>query len=270
MNPAELAHLRALLIDLDGVIYRGDTALPCAREFFAHLRARAIPFVLLTNNATLTARQFQAKLRRMDIRVRVQELLTSAEATALHLVDTAEAGARVLVVGENGLRQAVARAGFTLAESRADYVVAGLDRRVTYQRLAAACLAVSQGATFIGTNPDVALPVEQGLLPGAGAIQAVISTCTGKRPFIIGKPAPTMLEQALKRVGVTAADAAMVGDNLATDMPGGRAVGMTTVLVLTGVSSAADVETARERPDRVYPDLCALLVALGAWPHPHR
>jgi 4-nitrophenyl phosphatase len=266
-TPGGLADLRALLVDLDGVVYRGDTVLPGALELFAYLRARRLPFVLLTNNSTLTPRQYQAKLRGLGIRVAVDELLTSAQATALYLVETADPGARVLVLGERGLRQALTEAGFTLAEEDGEYVVVGLDRTLTYRRLAAACRAVSRGAMFLGPNPDVALPTEGGFVPGAGALHAAITACTGVRPRIIGKPAPTMLEQALRRLGVAPADAAMVGDSLATDVPGGRAAGLRTVLVLTGVSTTADLATAAERPDYVYPDLPALLAALGAAHH---
>ncbi|MBX5491700.1 MAG: TIGR01457 family HAD-type hydrolase [Chloroflexi bacterium] len=255
---------RALLIDLDGVIYRGRQVLPGAHALFAHLHQHRIPYRLLTNNATLTPRQYQAKLRAMGIRVPATSVLTSAVATAAYLREVAGPGARVLVVGERGLRNALRAAGCVLVDRQADYVVAGLDRTVCYPRLTAACLAIAAGATFIGTNPDPAFPTEEGLWPGAGAIQALLTACTGVRPRVIGKPQPTMLEQALRQLGVAPADALMVGDSLLTDVAGGRAAGVPTALVLTGVTRASDLAAATVRPDHVFRDLAELLAALGA------
>jgi 4-nitrophenyl phosphatase len=260
----DLAKLRAVLSDLDGVIYRGDTALPGARELFAYLRARRIPFVLLTNNSTLTPHQYQGKLRSLGIPVRVAEILTSAQATAAYLADTAPRGARVLPVGEHGLRAALVEKGFVLNWEDPEYVVVGLDRHVTYQRLAAASRAVSRGAVFLGTNADPALPVEGGVVPGTGSLQALITACTGVRPRTFGKPEPAMLQIALRRVGVEPADALMVGDSLGTDIAGGRAAGLRTALVLTGISSAADVAASPTPPDYVFADLPALVAAMGA------
>jgi 4-nitrophenyl phosphatase len=254
---------------MDGVIYRGDTALPGAQALFAWLRERRLPFLLITNNSSLTPRQYQAKLRAMGIRVRARDLLTSAQATAAYLARTAPPQARVLVLGERGLRTALAAVGLTLVEtSDADYVVVGLDRTVVYRRLAAACLAVSRGAVFIGANPDPALPVEYGVIPGAGALQAAITACTGVPPRLVGKPSPTMLELALERLSVAAANAALVGDSLATDIAGGKAAGLRTILVLTGLSTAADLATTDQPPDHVFADLPALLAALGGRSRP--
>jgi 4-nitrophenyl phosphatase len=253
---------RALLLDLDGVIYRGQRVLPGAQALFALLQARRLPYRLLTNNATLTPRQYQAKLRALGIHVPAASVLTSAVATAAHLRETAGPGARVLVIGERGLRHALRAAGCVLVERQADYVVVGLDRTVCYPRLAAACLAIAAGATFIGTNPDPAFPTEEGLWPGAGAIQALLTACTGVQPRVIGKPQPTMLQQALRQLGVAPVEALMVGDSLLTDVAGGRAAGVPTALVLTGVTRPEDLADAPVRPDYVFRDLAELTAAL--------
>lgn len=254
---------RALLLDLDGVIYRGHTALAGAADLFAWLRARGIPWRLLTNNATMTPSQFQAKLRAMGIAVPRETILTSSLAAAAYVRAEGGPGARVLVVGERGLREALRGAGCLLVDDAPAYVVAGLDRSLRYQRLAAACLAIRAGARFVGTNADPALPTEAGLMPGAGAIQAAIVTCTGVAPRIIGKPQPTMLEQALAELGVAPTDTLMVGDSLLTDIAGGRAAGVPTALVLTGVTRRPELEAAPLQPDAVYEDLPALLRAFG-------
>src|SRR5262249_22554948 len=138
---ARLADLRALLLDLDGVIYRGNEVLPGARQLFAHLGARGIAYMVLTNNSTLTPGQYQARLRRLGIRVPVRAILTSSQATARYLAQTVPAGTRMLPIGERGLRTALAGAGFVLTDQDPAYVVAGLDRHLTYARLAAACRA---------------------------------------------------------------------------------------------------------------------------------
>jgi 4-nitrophenyl phosphatase len=253
---------RALLLDLDGVIYRGQQVLPGAHALFAWLQAHRIPYRLLTNNATLTPRQYQAKLRALGIRVPAASVLTSAVATAAYLRETAGPGARVFVIGERGLRQALRAAGCVLVDRQADYVVAGLDRTVCYPRLAAACLAIASGAAFIGTNPDPAFPTEEGLWPGAGAIQALLTACTGVRPRVIGKPEPTMLTQAVRQLGVAPSDALMVGDSLLTDIAGGRAAGIPTALVLTGVTCPDELARASIQPDHVFRDLDELVAAL--------
>jgi 4-nitrophenyl phosphatase len=249
---------------LDGVVYRGSAVLPGAPELFARLARRGIPYTLLTNNSTLTPRQYQTKLRHMGIRVPLERLLTSAQATAQYLVDTARPGARVLAIGERGLRSALQQAGLTLTADQPEYVVVGLDRALTYRLLSAACQAVSRGATFLGTNPDLVLPTESGYQPGAGALQAAIAACTGIQPRIIGKPSATMLEVALRRLRVAPDQAVLLGDNLATDIPAARALGVPPVLLLTGVSDGTDLARAKSQPDEVYPDLPALLAAVAA------
>jgi 4-nitrophenyl phosphatase len=226
-----LRGLRALLIDMDGVVYRGDEPLPGAQDLVPTLQRLGIRFCFVTNNATLTPQQFQAKLANMAIKVDADRIVTSPEATAHYLQGIAEPGTPVLVVGEHGLVHALEEAGFVVSRNQPAFVVVGLDRQLTYERLAAACLAIQDGAQLVATNADPAIPVPQGMFPGAGALLAAIVTATGATPTIIGKPAPTLLQVALERIGSRPEEAAMVGDQLGTDIAAGRAAGMSTILV---------------------------------------
>jgi 4-nitrophenyl phosphatase len=261
-----LQHLHGFLIDLDGVVYAGSEVLPGAPRFFEQLRARGTPFVLITNNSTRSADEYVAKLAEMEIMVRPEEILTSAEATAAYLQQAAS-GARVFVIGERGLRSAIEAKGLTLVEDEsAEYVVVGLDRGFDYRKLTVAIRAVLRGARFVGPNPDTTLPMEDGVSPGAGAFQAAISAATGVRPLIVGKPEPTMLEMGLRVLGCSASEAAMVGDRLDTDIAGGRRVGMTTILVLSGIATAAMVAASPIKPDYLLRDLAELGELLTACP----
>jgi 4-nitrophenyl phosphatase len=260
----DLSTLRGLLVDLDGVVYEGDRPLPGAAEFFAFLRTRRLPFLLTTNNSTLRPAQYVAKLATMRIEVAEHEVLGSAGATAQYLSRTAEPGARVYVIGEDGLRSAILEAGFESDERDAEYVIVGLDRQFTYDKLTRAVRLVRAGAAFIGSNPDTTLPMPDGIIPGAGSFHAAIHAATGVRPLVIGKPEPTMLLMGAERLGCQPGDAAIVGDRLDTDIAGGGRAGLRTILVLTGVSTAADVERSALKPDAVYKDLPTLQSALAA------
>lgn len=258
----EFERIQHLLIDLDGVLYRGNAPLPEAREFVAWIRQRGLEFRLVTNNATLTQAQYVEKLSRMRIDVDESEIFTSALATGLYLKEQMTPGQSAFVLGEEGLREAVTGAGLTLGKDHADWVVVGLDRRLTYENLAVAALAIQNGGRFVGSNPDTSFPNEQGLIPGAGAIQAALVACTGVEPTVVGKPRPLMLRLAMDSLSGVPGDTVMIGDRLDTDIAGANALSMPAVLVLTGVSSRRDLERAPERADVVVDSLSSLM---GLW-----
>ena len=255
-TPEELTQVRSLIIDMDGVLYRGNAPIRGAGEFLDFLRQMDTPFLLLTNNSTLTAAQYVSKLARMGIEMEEDKILTSAEATAMYLARAAPPGTTVYAIGEDGVRMELEKQGFVLRDG-ADvaYVVAGFDRRFTYQKMATATLAITSGATFIGTNPDKTFPSEFGLIPGAGAILAAIETATGTAPLIIGKPQPHIFELALQKLEAEPETAAIVGDRLDTDILGGHQLGLTTLLVLSGVTDAQQLASSSLTPDLVYGDI---------------
>ncbi|HET7769904.1 MAG TPA: HAD-IIA family hydrolase [Chloroflexota bacterium] len=261
-----LDHLTTFLVDLDGVVYTGSTPIHGAAEFFRFLNGTGRRFVCITNNSTLTAAQFVAKLDAMDIAVRDDQVLTSPDATAVYLRETLglRPGARVFPIGEEGVVRSLLAEGFHLVDEAPDVVVCGLDRRLTYDRLMRACFALRDGAPLVATNPDHALPTERGMLPGNGATIAYLEAATGVSATVIGKPGSTMLEIAMQRAGAVPAETAMLGDGLRTDMLAGERAGVAKILVLTGVARREDIPTAPVKPDHVFDDLPALQRALTA------
>jgi 4-nitrophenyl phosphatase len=253
-----LRSLKHLIIDMDGVLYRGKEAIPGTNAFLSFLREQGIGFLLMTNNSTRTPQQYAERLAAMDVAVRPDEIFTSAEATARYLAGIAPTGARVFVIGMDGLFSALRDAGFSIVEDRADYVVAGMDFTVCYERLAQATLQIRAGAPFIGTNPDLTFPSERGIVPGAGALLALLEAGSGVRPRIIGKPDTAMVEQALSRLSARRESTGMLGDRLETDILAGRRAGLPTLLVLTGVTDRAMLASSDMQPDLVYDDVSHL------------
>ena len=261
-----LSSIRAFLTDGDGVLYKGSEPLPGAREFLAALDEAGTPYLLLTNNATSTPEQIAGKMAKMQIGISPERIFNSAQAAASWLKDHYAAGSRVLAVGEVGLWTPLMAAGFTLVDDHrnAELVVAGLDRQATYAKLAEATLAINAGCPFIGTNPDLSIPTERGVEPGAGSVLAFLQAATGVAPTILGKPQPDFFHQALARLGVSAGETAMIGDRYETDILGGANAGIRTIAVLTGISSAEVFASATPPPTWVFQDLRAVLEAWQA------
>lgn len=256
--------IHGLIVDMDGVLYRGGTALPGMVEFISLLRAHQLPFIIVTNNATSSPDAVVRKLAEMGASISPQEVLNSAQATAHWLTGQLPPGAAIYVIGEEGLRSALTEAGFRLVpgapEARA--VVVGMDRKVTWETMAEAALAIEAGAMFVGTNPDPSFPIERGLVPGNGAILAALQATTDVEPKIIGKPETPLFHQAAERIGVHAARIMVLGDRLSTDILGGQRAGMQTGLLLTGVTDREKLEASAIRPDRVFEDLPEVMQAL--------
>lgn len=256
--------LRAVLFDLDGVIYRGKTVLPHAADTVAWARERGLAVRFLTNNSTVTRDDYSRRLGEFGIPTPPGEIMTSAYATALYLKSRGDDSATVLVVGEGGLRDEIAAVGLHVvlppAGDGVRYVVVGMDRAFNYASLHTAMSAILSGAEFIASNRDPTFPVENGLLPGGGTIVAAIESAVGFAPLLIGKPETLMVELVLADVECQPAQALIVGDRLDTDIKTGRAAGLHTALVLTGISSADDVRRAPEgmKPDWVLETLAQL------------
>jgi 4-nitrophenyl phosphatase len=253
-----LSTLEHLIIDMDGVLYRGSEAIPGTAEFLAFLRERGIGFVLATNNSTRTQQQYVEKLAEMGVIVREEEVLTSAMATASYLASIAPTGTRVFVVGQDGLIAALHEGGFELVDDNAEFVVAGMDFAFHYDRLAEATLQIRAGAQFIGTNPDRTFPSERGIMPGAGSLLAFLETATDVKPAVIGKPGTAMLEQAMAQMGAEAANTGMLGDRLETDILAGQRAGLLTLLVLSGVTDRGMLTNVEIQPDLVFRDVADL------------
>jgi len=245
---------KGYLIDLDGTMYRGTERIDTAVQFVHALKEKGIPYLFLTNNSSQTPIEVADKLHQMDIPSSSEDVFTSSMATA-HYIKIQHERARCMVIGEHGLHDALMQEGLNIVEDHCDYVVMGIDRDITYDKLAKACLAIREGATFISTNSDVAIPTEQGLMPGNGALTSVISVSTGKQPVFIGKPETIIMEQALTVLGVDKDDALMVGDNYNTDILAGIRSGVDTLMVFTGVTPKEAYDRLPEKPTYYMNDL---------------
>jgi len=258
-----LANISGIVMDMDGVLWRGDMRLPGVVEWFTLLRERKIPFALATNNSTRTPHDYVKKLAHFDIHdVEPRQVLTSSTTTVDYLRKHYPQGTKVFVVGGDGLRTLLTEAGFQLADD-AELVVAGLDPDLTYNKLKQATLLIRAGATFIGTNDDRTFPTAEGLAPGAGSVLAAIQTATDTIPRTMGKPNAPMYEAALTVLGTNPEQTLMIGDRLETDIAGAQRLGFKTALVLTGVATRDDVEQNEVKPDAIYADLNALIDDFG-------
>lgn len=272
-----------LLVDLDGVVYRGADPVPGVAAVLAERAALGDDVVYVTNNSMHYRADYVTRLAAMGAPITADTVVSSARATALHLVTHETGIRRVLVVGAGGLERELRDVGLEVvtaghaatrmhqegiagwsASGAPDAVVTGLDPNLTYLRLAAAADCVRAGARFIATNRDPVYPTERGLRPGAGAVAAAIEATTGVTPLSIGKPAPHLLELAAEAVGRHASEAVMIGDGIGTDLAAARAVGARCVLMLTGVATREQVDAlpADERPTAVAADAAELAAIL--------
>jgi HAD superfamily hydrolase (TIGR01457 family) len=251
----------ALLLDLDGTVYRGGSAIPGAEDAVraAHQAGVAVRFV--TNNAARSPESVAEHLNRLGIPAKHDEISTSAQAGAGMLADRVPTGADVLVLGSDALAAEVSALGFVpvrVAGPNVRAVVQGLSQDTGWRELAEACVAIRAGALWVACNADVTLPTERGLLPGNGAMVAAVRVATDVTPLVAGKPERPLMTEAIRAAG--ARHPLAVGDRLDTDIAGGVHVGIDSLLVLTGVSTAADLlaAPADRRPTYVAADLTGI------------
>jgi 4-nitrophenyl phosphatase len=265
---ARLQDAKAWIFDMDGVLYRGSAPLAGVQELLDALALRERKVMLATNNSMATPASYERRLAAMGISVPAAEIITSSLATRDYLQQTLPEGAGIYVIGMPALRELLFDGTsfhpVQYGEETPAAVVIGLDLEFTYDKLKAANAALRAGAHFIATNADTTLPTEAGLVPGAGSLIAAVVAASGRQPIVIGKPETPMLEMAMLRMGVRPDETVRVGDRLDTDILAGVRAGMPTVLVLTGVSTRADLAEAEALPDVIVSDLPSLVEALTA------
>ena len=256
---------RALTIDADGVLHRGESLLPGAVELLEALDARGIPWKIVTNNSRQTHQGAAAVYRRLGLPVGDANVSTAAEALAIYIT-THAAGKRkplVLSLGSSELDDTLRAAGCRLTrdEGRAEWVAVGLDRRLTYRKLQRGADAIRRGAAFVSANLDPTIPSETGAIPGVGSIAAAVQVATGVEPTNIGKPSPELMLQAVDSMGARPEDSVHLGDRLDSDVLGARRAGMAAVLVETGGHTRDDALRLpeSERPDLIAVDLPSLM-----------
>jgi 5'-nucleotidase len=254
---------RSWLTDMDGVLVSEEEVVPGADRLIVRLRETGTPFLVLTNNSAYTRRDLAARLRRRGLDVPEESIWTSALATAGFL-DAQRPGGSAFVIGEAGLTTALHAAGYTLTAHAPDYVVLGETRNYSFERIARAIQLIVGGARFIATNPDPTGPSPSGPLPATGSVAALISRATGVAPYYVGKPNPLMIRSALNAIEAHSETTRLVGDRMDTDIVAGIEAGLETVLVLTGVTSRADVDRFPYAPSRIVDSVADLVDEVGA------
>lgn len=262
-----LRQAKGFIFDMDGVLYLGTRPLPGVSDMFNALRVRGIPFMLATNNSTLTRQEFVDRLGRMDIAVSPEQIQTSSTATRDYLQRSPDVkdNARVYVVGMPSVT-AILQEGTSLVMATEDdepesidVVVVGLDFGLTYDKMKRAVAAIDAGAMFVATNADDRIPNEHGHQPGAGACVAGIERAARKAPIVIGKPQSLLMTTSVEQFGCAPHEAVMVGDRVDTDIVAAKNAGLMTALVLTGLTQRDDLARASVLPDFVFADLPALM-----------
>ena len=258
----DLKATAAWLIDMDGVLVRENHAIDGAGRFLAALQESGVPFLVLTNNSMFTRRDLAARLVASGVAVPEESIWTSALATARFLANQRPAGS-AFVIGEAGLTTALYEAGYTQTDRTPDYVVLGETRTYSFERITTAVRLIRDGARFIATNPDPTGPSAEGPLPATGSVAALISHATGTTPYFVGKPNPLMIRTALNRLGAHSESTTMIGDRMDTDVLAGLESGLQTVLVLSGVTAAEDIERFPYQPTRVVSSVAVLAEELA-------
>lgn len=257
------SHIKALILDMDGVIWRSDTPIGDLPTLFKRIEARGLKYVFATNNGTRTPDQYVDTLAKLGVQVDPRQVVTSALGVAHMLGQKFPRGTKCFMIGEDGIRLALEEKGFEIlpveTAPEAQFFVIGIDRQITFDKMREATLLVRRGVPFYATNPDKTFPTPRGEIPGAGAWISVITTATESEPIYAGKPFPFMMELSLERLGTSKAETLVVGDRLETDIAAGQAVGCPTALVLSGVSTQAQADIWSPRIDLIADDLTTLI-----------
>jgi 4-nitrophenyl phosphatase len=257
MDLERLKNTRCFLLDMDGTVFLDDQLLPGAGVFLEYLRSKNIPYYFITNNSSKSRTLYLDKLNRLGLPVKENQIFTSGEATAIYL-QKVKPRARLYVVGTPSLENELRAYGFDLVQDAPDFAVLGFDTTLTYQKIWKFCDFIRAGVPYIATHPDINCPTKTGFMPDIGAMMAMIEASTGKRAdVVIGKPNPPIVEAIIQKIGIPAAEMAMIGDRLYTDIALGQA-GITTILVLSGETRSEDLKMSPFQPDFVMENLLDL------------
>ena len=253
--------IKALILDMDGVIWKGDAPIGDLPATFKRIRERGLKFVFATNNGTKTPDEYKEKLKELGVEIQADQVVTSALGIAFLMAQKHPKGTKIFLIGENGMRAALEEKGFEILDvenaPKADAVVMGIDRSINFQKVAEATLLVRAGRPFYTTNTDRTFPTPRGEIPGSGSWLSVVISATGIEPIVAGKPFPYLMELSLERLGTSKEETLVVGDRLETDIAAGKSVGCPTAFVLSGVSK---LEEARDWEPSIIADSLAKLV----------
>jgi NagD protein len=255
--------IESWLTDMDGVLMHEGSLIPGADEFIRRLRDQGCPFLVLTNNSIYTPRDLRARLKHTGIDVPESAIWTSALATAQFL-ETQRPNGSAYVIGESGLTTALHESGYILTDNDPAYVVLGETRNYSFEAITRAIRLINDGSRFICTNPDATGPSLEGALPACGSVAALITKATGVEPYFVGKPNPLMMREGLNKIEAHSETSAMIGDRMDTDVLGGLEAGLRTFLVLTGVTSADEVDRYPYVPNEIVASVADLIPLIDA------
>jgi NagD protein len=255
---------QGLLIDMDGVIYAGDSLIPGADQFINRLLKENIPFMFMTNNSQRTRIDAVRKLDKLGIKVSEEHVYTSGMATGKFLASQIPNGT-AYVLGEGGLLSSLHENGISLVNTDPDFVVLGEGRNFTLEMVQRAVDMILAGSKFVITNRDPS-PKKKGWDNlGIAATSAMIEEATGIRAFVVGKPSPVMMRSARKALGLETAETTIIGDTMGTDIRGGVQMGYKTILVLTGMTKREDLPRYAFKPDLVVESANEIKLPLSWW-----
>ena len=257
------SYIKALILDMDGVIWKADAPIGDLPSIFKRIRERGLKFVFATNNSTRTSEQYVEVLKELAVDVQPWQIVTSSQGVAHAVAQKFPPGTKVFMIGEDGIRMALEERGFEILSvenaPQAQAVVMGIDRNINFQTVVEATLLVRNGIPFYATNTDKTFPTPRGEIPGSGAWISVITTATGIQPIIAGKPFPFLMELSLEKLGTKKEETLVVGDRLETDIAAGQAVGCQTALVLSGVSTREQAKLWESAPTIIAESLSELI-----------
>lgn len=255
-----LADKKLFLLDMDGTLYRGHEVFPTSRPFLDWLREHGRDYIFLTNNSSKSYQAYIDSLARMGIASEADDYMTSVQAMALHLLKHYK-DRTIYVLGTASFRSELAEAGLKVTAERSpevDCLVIGFDTELTFQKMEDACILLNDDIPYLATNPDWVCPTSYGYVPDCGSLMFSLEKATGKMPEVIGKPQATMVQLAMEKKGVTAAETLVIGDRIYTDVKSGINAGVDTVLVLSGESTAETLAASEDKPTVVVEDLAEL------------
>lgn len=260
----EILRVRHVVLDMDGTIYRGSRLFDCTLRFLEQLQSLGIGYTFLTNNTSRGKADYVEKLRGLGIRVREQQIYTSADSTIAYLRRSLPAVKRIAVLGTPSLCRQFEGAHFVVDREAPQAVIVGFDTTLNYERLCRAAYWIREGLPFIGTHPDLVCPTDEPtVLVDCGAICACLAAATGRSPILLGKPDPAILRGLSEQLQVPVSDIAVVGDRLYTDIAMAQKAGAISVLVLSGEATAKEADAMPQSPDLVVPDIGVLGKLLG-------
>jgi NagD protein len=255
---ADRSNITSWLTDMDGVLVHEGHPIPGAAELIAKWTTAGTPYLVLTNNSIYTPRDLSARLKLAGLDIPEDRIWTSALATAAFL-NSQKPGGTAYVIGETGMTQALHDIGYVQTDQNPDYVVLGETRNFNFDNLTKAIRLIGAGSRFIVTNPDATGPSNEGPLPAAGSVAALITKATGMKPYVVGKPNPMMFRSAMRKIGAHSESTGMIGDRMDTDVVAGIEAGLHTVLVLTGIADDAEIAKYPFRPTEILNSVADLI-----------